>query len=283
MPELQKPQYLSITFDMGTHNKEIWLAMLSDWPFEAFHEDGDQIIGYILEHDFLLTLVEFIMEHQNVRFEDYHLDKVEDKNWNEVWESSFNPVVVDEFCFIRAGFHPVPDQFKHVVTISPKMAFGTGHHATTYMMIQAMSEIDFHGKSVFDFGCGTGILGIVAAKEGAAKILGVDIQPESIENSYEHATMNDVVEVCSFFEGGLDKVPDEKFDIILANINRNVILASLPALKEMLKPNSLLLISGIMFDDEHVITESLAKENLIISRKNQKDNWLQLNVINASS
>lgn len=283
MPERQKPQYLSITFDMGSHNKEIWLAMLSDWPFEAFQEEEDHIIGYILEHDFLHTLVEFIIEHQSVHFDDYHLDKVEDKNWNEVWESSFNPVAVDDYCFIRAGFHPVPDHYRHVVTISPKMAFGTGHHATTYMMIQAMSAIDFNGKSVFDFGCGTGILGIVAAKEGAAKILGVDIQPESIENSYEHAAMNQVSDVCTFLEGGLEKVPDEKFDIILANINRNVIIASLTELKGKMKPESLLLISGIMFDDEVVITEALAKENLAITAKNQKDNWLQLNVATASS
>ncbi|MDQ3017099.1 MAG: 50S ribosomal protein L11 methyltransferase [Bacteroidota bacterium] len=280
MPEIQKPEYLSITFDMGVHHKEIWLAMLSDFPFEAFQEEEKQIIGYILQHDFLHSLVEFISENQGIRFDDYHLDRVPDKNWNEVWESSFNPVAVDDYCYIRAVFHPVEANFKHGITISPKMAFGTGHHATTYMMLQAMSHIDFKNKMVLDFGCGTSILGIVAAKEGARKIIGVDIQPEAIENSAEHAELNGVSEVCEFLMGGLEITPPGPYEVILANINRNVIIPSLPALKGMLTPGGLLLISGIMFDDEEVVTQPLKKEGLSIQSKNQKDNWLQLTVSN---
>ena len=171
--------------------------------------------------------------------------------------------------------------FKHVVTISPKMAFGTGHHATTFMMIRAMSEIEFNGKSVFDFGCGTAILSIVAALEGAEKIIGVDIQPEAIENSYEHAEMNGVSEQCKFFLGGLEKANKEKYDIILANINRNVILENLSELTTLLRPHGHMLISGIMFDDVDTISSALSTENMTILNAREKDQWVQLSTVKS--
>lgn len=270
-------QYLALTFEMGKHDHEIWQALLSEWPFESFHDEGDKIIGYIQDHDITSGLLDFISTNEGKYFSDFELEQVPDKNWNEVWESSFNPVAVDDFCYIRAEFHkPVTEKFKHVITISPKMAFGTGHHATTFMMIRAMSKIDFKGKSVLDFGCGTGILAILAAKEGASKVTGVDIQPEAIENSYEHADMNGVAEVCEFYLGGLEKASSDKFDVILANINRNVILENLPDLAKLLVKNGYLLISGIMFDDEAMIREALQKENIKVLHKDEKDQWVCL-------
>lgn len=278
------PEYFSLTFVMGDHDNEIWLALLGEWPFESFHEDGNVITGYILEHDITEPMVRFISEHQGLSFEDYELAKVPDKNWNEVWESSFNPVAIDDFCYIRAEFHGnIENSFKHVVTISPKMAFGTGHHATTYMMIQAMSELDFKDKNVFDFGCGTGILSVVAALEGAARIVGVDIQPEAIENSDEHASMNDVSEQCHFHLGGIEMANAEKYDIILANINRNVIIENLTELVSLLHPNGYLLISGIMFDDVDIISESLVDEKMTLLKSREKDQWVQLSALKAQS
>ncbi|HZV71471.1 MAG TPA: 50S ribosomal protein L11 methyltransferase [Saprospiraceae bacterium] len=274
------PEYFALKFEMGNHDSEIWLALLSEWPFESFHEEENQITGYILQHDITEPMVRFISEHEGVSFEDYELSKVPDKNWNEVWESSFNPVAIDDFCYIRAEFHGnIEDSFKHVVTISPKMAFGTGHHGTTFMMIQAMSEVDFKGKSVFDFGCGTAILSVVAAMEGAAKIIGVDIQPEAIENSYEHAEMNGVSDQCTFYQGGIEKANTEKYDIILANINRNVILDNLSELVSLLHPNGHMLISGIMFDDVPIITSALATESMRILNSSEKDQWVQISAI----
>jgi ribosomal protein L11 methyltransferase len=273
-------QYLALTFEMGHHDHEIWQALLSEWPFESFHDEGDEIVGYIQDHDITSGLLDFISTNKGQYFSDYHLEQVPDKNWNEVWESSFNPVAVDDYCYIRAEFHkPVIEKYKHVITISPKMAFGTGHHATTYMMIRAMSQIDFQGKSVLDFGCGTGILAILAAKEGAAKVIGVDIQPEAIENSYEHAEMNGIAEVCDFYLGGLEKAGDEKYDVILANINRNVILENLPALANLIVEKGNLLISGIMFDDEAMIREALNKENFIVLHKEDKDQWVCIKTV----
>lgn len=266
---------------MKEQDHEIWQALLSEWPFESFQDEKDRIIGYIQDHDITSALLEFISENKGIHFEDYELDQVPDKNWNEVWESSFNPVAVDDYCFIRAEFHkPVQKKFKHVITISPKMAFGTGHHATTYMMIRAMSDIDFNGMNVLDFGCGTGILSVLAAKEGAAKVTGVDIQPEAIENSYEHAEINGVASVCAFYLGGLEKTDDEIYDVILANINRNVIIESLPELKKKLNPDGHLLISGIMFDDVEIIKDHLVAADMQIEKKKEKDQWVQINAVN---
>lgn len=277
------PEYLSLIFVMGEHDNDIWLALLSEWPFESFHEEENQITGYILQHDITEPMVRFISEHEGVSFEDYELTRVPDKNWNEVWESSFNPVAIDDFCYIRAEFHgPIENSFKHVVTISPKMAFGTGHHATTFMMIQAMSELDFKGKNVFDFGCGTGILSVVAALEGADDVIGVDIQPEAIENSDEHAFMNDVSMLCHFHLGGIEIANTDKYDIILANINRNVIIENLTELVSLLLPNGYMLISGIMFDDVEIISEALGLENMTVLKSREKDQWVQLSTLKSN-
>lgn len=278
------PEYLSLKFAMGSHDHEIWLALLSEWPFEAFQDETEDITGYILQHDITEPMVRFISEHQGQSFEDYELTRVPDKNWNEVWESSFNPVAIDDFCYIRAEFHgDIENSFKHVVTISPKMAFGTGHHATTFMMIQAMAELDFKGKNVFDFGCGTGILSVVSALEGAANVIGVDIQPEAIENSDEHAAMNGVSAQCHFFLGGIEKVNHEKYEIILANINRNVIIDHLSELVNLLHPGGSLLISGIMFDDVEIISTALAADQMTILKSRERDQWVQLSAIKHSN
>ena len=274
------PAYLSLTFQMGDFDHEIWQALLGQWPFESFHEEGNTITGYIQDHDITEPLMNFIADSKGKYFSDYELLQVADKNWNEVWESSFNPVMVDDYCLIRAEFHkPSADNFKHIVTIAPKMAFGTGHHATTYMMLQAMSKIDFKNKTVFDFGCGTGILSVVAAKEGSTKVVGVDIQVEAIENSQEHAVINGVAENCEFYLGGIDQVPLEKVDIILANINRNVIIENLQGIVDRLKSGGFCLFSGIMFDDEELLRNALVEKKFEIGEINRKDQWLQVTAV----
>lgn len=274
------PEYLALTFDMGDYDHDILLALLGEWPFESFHDEENKITGYIQDHDITEPMMEFMSENEGKYFVQYDLAKVPDKNWNAVWESSFNPVAVDDFCYIRAEFHgESKKQFKHVVTISPKMAFGTGHHATTFMMIQAMSALDFKGKNVFDFGCGTGILAIVAALEGAKKVIGVDIQTEAIENSDEHAAMNHVSEQCHFYHGGIEKANTRKYDIILANINRNVIIESLNELVNILQPGGYMLLSGIMFDDINVISSALANEKVLLLDSKERDQWVQMTAL----
>jgi ribosomal protein L11 methyltransferase len=271
------PEYFSMTFDMDSFNNEIWIAMLGEWPFESFHEDGQTIVAYILKHDITQDLLEHVNESEGIRFRHYEMAPVPHQNWNAVWESSFNPVAVDDYCYIRAGFHAgVKEGFKHEVIIAPKMAFGTGHHATTFMMLQAMSKLDFKGKRVFDFGCGTGILSVVAAMEGAEKVVGVDIQPESKENSYEHAMLNHVEPLCEFHEGGIEMADGEKYDIILANINVTIIAKYFEKLKEMLQPGGYLLLSGIMIYDRAYMEQHISFPPLEVIGKNEKNDWMQI-------
>lgn len=271
------PEYFSITFDTNGYDHEITMAILGEWPFESFHEEDTQIIGYILKHDITQELLEQINSYKGTYFNDYEMDLVPHQNWNAVWESSFNPVAVDDFCYIRAAFHPGNTEgYRHEIIISPKMAFGTGHHATTYMMLQAMSKIDFAGKSVLDFGCGTGILSVVAAKEGAAEVIGVDIQPEAKENSYEHALLNYVEDVCTFHEGGLELAEDKHYDIILANINVSVIAAHFERIKEILKPGGYLLLSGIMIYDRAYMEEHISFPPLKALSTLERNEWIQI-------
>ena len=280
---MMNPEYFALTFDTGGFDTEICMAMLGQWPFESFHEEGNTITGYILKHDITRELTESIDEMKGRYFHDYDMHLVPHQNWNAVWESSFNPVAVDSYCYIRAAFHPGQSEgFKHEVLIAPKMAFGTGHHATTYMMIQAMSGIDFRGKEVLDFGCGTGILSVVAAKEGAKHILGVDIQPEARENSIEHAMLNHVETVCEFAEAGLEYAVGRTFDVILANINVSVIAAHFDQLRQMLRPGGYMLLSGIMTYDRQYMEEHISFASFEKLSEREKNEWLQITLRNLS-
>lgn len=200
------PQFYAVRFDTTGKDQDIWMALLSEWPFESFHQENDVLTAYIEDEAWTKELEDYVDGQTGMWFNSFKLSIVPYQNWNEIWESSFNPVAVDQYCYIRAQFHdPAPKGYKHEMVIAPKMAFGTGHHATTYMMLQAMSKIEFTGKSVLDYGCGTGILSVVAAMEGAREVTGIDIQPEALDNSLEHAVINHVESVCHFYMEDLKK------------------------------------------------------------------------------
>lgn len=269
--------YSTFVFDTSGYEQEVLLALLSEWPFDSFLEERNQLTAYILTSAINSELIDYIAECKTKYFSDYTTAILPDTNWNAVWENSFSPVAINEYCYIRATFHPLPEPlYKHIVTIAPKMAFGTGHHATTYMMLEAMSQLDFQDKAVLDFGCGTGILSIVAAMEGAREVLGIDIQPESVENSIEHALLNGVEKQCKFLQGELEQIKNSHFDIILANINLKVIHQHLDELKSILHPGGFLLLSGIMVYDRAYVDRHLYFPPLEVMHVWEKDEWLQI-------
>ncbi len=256
------------TFRVKEENSEILMAYLSGLDFYAFEEMNGGIKAYSnmagLDEDLKRLPLNFIL--------DYSMEELPCQNWNEVWESNFETVVIDDFCGIRATFHePIP-KVKYEIVIMPKMAFGTGHHETTFMMIQSMENIDFPGKKVFDYGCGTGILAIMASLLGAKVIDAVDIEIESYKNTLEHAHLNNVSNIHAI-HGVLSDIPAEDYDIILANINRNVILDSLSSLYHKLEKEGHILFSGVLLKDEAFVLKEAQKVGFIFLSKKNKGDW----------
>ena len=249
---------------------ELLIALLSDKGYLGFEEQDDNVMrAFIDSKDFDESILHEISS--NIQFE-WTKSILPKTNWNKDWESNFQPVLVDEFCGIRAEFHEPLKNVKHEIIITPKMSFGTGHHATTYMMIKSLQLINVKNKKVFDFGTGTGVLAILAAKEGAAEIMAIDNDEWSVLNASENSVKNnaDHIEILQ------SENPDcqQKFDIILANINKHIIIESLPALTKQLNPSGFIICSGFMQQDIDDIKSGAAKCNLIFKQKMEKDNWV---------
>lgn len=254
-------------------NSEILLALLTAYPFESFEEHEGFMIAYIPEDKCDPKTHEEIQETIS-RFDiEYEVQVIQPQNWNALWEASFEPVLVDDFCVVRADFHDVPEDVKYDIIINPKMAFGTGHHETTYMMMSAMREVDMNGKSVFDYGCGTGVLAILASKMGSNPIDAIDIEEESYRNTLENAVFNHVDNINAY-QSDLENFDANNYDIILANINRNVLLNSAEELYGRLKNKGTILISGILEEDEELVLEKYIgtgfNKLLVFSRGNWK-------------
>lgn len=209
------------SFDENTDG-EILLAMLGNYPFEVFEEDSGLINAFLPGNISPESLFEDLTTLALSFPFSYEVENLPEENWNIQWESNFSPIKINDFCYVRADFHPPVLGFKHELVITPRMAFGTGHHETTFMMMEAMESIHFKDKQVFDFGCGTGILAILASKLGARKVIALDIEEPAVENSIENAKLNGVGAQMEVFGGDLNAVSLADQDIILANINRNV-------------------------------------------------------------
>ncbi len=270
--------YIQLNFqNILAEQSDVLIAQLSEIGFSGFEEEENNLKAFIPATDFIEVAVKEIAISHNLPFTQ---STIEETNWNAVWESNFQPVVVDDFVRrtpwvgIRADFHEPISGVEHEIVITPKMSFGTGHHATTYIMIQQMREIDFTGKSVFDFGTGTGILAILAEKLGADKVFAVDYDEWSIENAKENFAKNN----CSKFE--LKKTDnatgEEQYDIILANINKNVILDNLSTLVKSIAPSGILLLSGLLREDEVDIVEASTIFSFTIVKTISKNNWISL-------
>jgi len=262
--------YIKIRFaDLQPEQKEILIAQLADAGYEGFEEIHDGLDAFISKKDFDTGLLnEISFKYQTP----YTLEKIAETNWNQLWESNFEPVVVDDYVAVRADFHKPITNTKFEIVITPKMSFGTGHHATTYMMIELTRNIKFKGKTVLDFGTGTGILAILAEKSGAEKIYAIDNDDWSISNAEENFKKNNCAKII--LKKASEVSLEIKFDIILANINKNVILENLETLAGSLNPGGTILFSGLLQNDKQEIVESVKNLDLIMEKSLIKDNWI---------
>lgn len=268
--------YIQIEFlNISYEQSDILVAELSNIGFEGFEEGDKNLKGFIAEKGYDESMLKDIADRNNTMFSK---SIIEETNWNAVWESNFQPVTIDELVHktpwvgIRAGFHEPIKAVKHEIIITPKMSFGTGHHATTSMMIQQMSEIDFTGKTILDFGTGTGILSILAEKMGAARIMAIDNDEWSIENAKENFQQNNCTKIELLKTDQL--IAGNEFDIILANINKNVIIENFAAIVEQLALNGILLLSGLLADDEKDILYIAYEFSLSICKTTVDNNWI---------
>lgn len=255
---------------------EILIALLSEFDFESFEEiDPSASIAYIKSEnltDEIRNEVEDLIRQRNVSFQ---WSEVEDKNWNELWESNFQPIMIDDQIIIRADFHSKDKTYKYDIVINPKMAFGTGHHATTYMMMKVMLDLTINDKVVFDYGCGTGILAIFASMLNAKNIFAIDIEEESYLNTLENATINKVNNIEAL-RGDISLAEGRSFNLILANINKNVLLASTNQLSDSLLSQGQLLLSGILIQDFESINEAYTGQGFELKQKMEREGWLCL-------
>ncbi|MFN0037536.1 MAG: 50S ribosomal protein L11 methyltransferase, partial [Saprospiraceae bacterium] len=252
---------------------ELLVAFLSDSPFDTFEESTHGLNAYAPATAPAEKIEAQLLDLQSQFDFAWQHELILGQNWNKLWESNFHPVVVGDFCAVRADFHEPIAGVKWELVINPKMAFGTGHHETTWQCIAAIEHLPLAGARVLDYGCGTGILAILASKQGASEVEAVDIEEESYRNTLENAAANGAQNVTARL-GTLAAVQGRDFDGILANINRHVILESLPALSNLLKPKGWLLISGILLSDEAIVTEAAEAAGFSKKEMKSRGNWL---------
>ena len=268
--------YLAFEFTISEpEQSEQLIALLSEQGFEGFEESDNLLKAFIPENIFnentfnaITGLFSSIIYTRSI---------VENINWNKQWEQSFEPVVVDDFVAIRAHFHQPIAAVKHEIIITPKMSFGTGHHGTTYIMMQHMQAIDFVGKSVLDFGTGTGVLAILAKKLGAKNVLAIDIDEWSITNAKENIVQNNCTEIIVEEHSAIPL--HQTYDIILANINLNVITANLSAIVSVANKGCTILFSGFLKENENIIQAEFKAAGLKYISILQKGEWIAIKVI----
>ena len=266
--------YYEISLQVSPDYSEILVAELAEIGYDSFIETPDGLEAYITDELFEEMEVKQLLEkYADVGQITYSIQKIEKKNWNEEWEKSFSPIEVDEKIYVRATFHPkAPAHFAHEIIITPKMSFGTGHHETTSQVLALQLDIPHENKKVLDVGTGTGILAILAAKLGATEIHSFDIDEWSVENTKENIELNDTRQITVEL-GTIQDQTVKPYDIVLANINRNILLAEIPVYVQFMEPNAYLIVSGFYVQDVEDITQKAAEVGLKIITQTSKNNW----------
>lgn len=266
--------YLEVKFTYNSTevNGDILLAELTQIPFESFVENEVEIIGYILLDLWDKQALEELPYLQENQVE-VTINEIEQVNWNEEWEKNFDPILISNDCVIRADFHNLEKTYKFDIRINPKMSFGTGHHETTSLVLTEMLNIDFVNTKVLDMGTGTGVLAILAAMKGAKNVLAIDNDEWAYKNSIENVELNHYLGKIDVVEGSIQSMGDNKFNVILANINKNIIKVQMESYASGLLPNARLLISGILVEDCDEIIGLASKCGLMKIEQKQKNKW----------
>ena len=260
---------------------DILVARLNEIEFESYCEDENGLRAYVQTH--LLdenAVKEIINEVAKLCDLSYMITKVKQENWNKKWENNFEPVHINDKCVIRAHFHAAFPDVEYEIIITPKMSFGTGHHETTFLVMNEMFAMDFKDKTVLDMGSGTGVLAILAAKLGATSLIGIDFDEWAYENAVENAQIN-AISTISFLHGDSNLIGDAKFDIILANINRNIILQDISIYVNAMNNNSEIIFSGFLIDDVPLILEKSEQLGLNLVVSKHKNKWQMLHLKKA--
>lgn len=255
------------------YHQDLLINRLGDIGFDTFEETEAGFKAYIPVDEYNSDRLEDVLNEYRELFDfSYEVHLIQQRNWNAEWESNFEPITISDRIFVRATFHEERPEFEYEIVIDPKMAFGTGHHQTTSLMLQYILENDFLGKKVLDMGCGTGILAIMAAKLGAGEITAIDYDPVCYDSTIENAALNNVNNITALC-GSKEIIPNESYDIILANINRNILLDQLQRYSEVLKPGGELYLSGFYVspDLEMLIGEAMKYGIKYASHKTDKD------------
>jgi ribosomal protein L11 methyltransferase len=270
--------YIRYTFT-SRWNNDMMIAMLSSLNFDNFEENGTEVISYI-ETSCMTTEFQEKIESFSKKYEiTIKTEEFKDRNWNEIWEASFEPVLYKNFCIIIADFHKIDTKvFKYVIKINPEMTFGTGHHETTMMMIELMSEMNFSKTNIIDFGAGTGILAILAEKMGAEYILAIDNDSNAVENIIENAKKNECKAIKSKYDSSL-RYEKHSADIIFANIEKNVLSKEVEKISDSLKKGGIVLLSGILIQDKEFIVDLYENYSLKLMKSLQSGNWVALKFI----
>lgn len=253
------------------------LAELGEIGFDTFQETEFSLMAYIPDNNFQQPIFEEITSRYREAFDfQVSIGSVEKENWNKKWEENYDPIEVDDRCIVRAAFHDIEKKYPIEIIITPKMSFGTGHHATTWQMLKLQMDWNFTDKKVLDLGSGTGVLAIMAAKLGAKSVEATDIDDWCIENSQENFELNDMTSIHIQKGEIADLNFDDTYDILLANINKNVLLAEMSDYSNLLIEKGTLLLSGFYETDIEDILECAEKFGLLEVKHTTKDNWAAL-------
>lgn len=279
-------KYTAVTFTSPTMEewqKDLLIAELANLGFDTFEDQDQGFVAYIPDSNLDIQALETVLLTEAVGYDvSYSVQELENKNWNQEWESNFSPIVVDDQCYVRATFHEDKPSYPYQIIIDPKMSFGTGHHQTTSMMLSFILENEFQGKEVLDMGCGTGILAILASKKGANNILAVDFDPICVESVIENKLLNGVENIEAKL-GSKDAIEGKHFDVILANINRNILLDQFETYSSDLSNTGELYISGF-YDGEDltILTEKAESLGFQFMEKKVLDTWCAAKFIKAN-